>query len=79
MPKDVNIHVKTTGADESRQELDKTAQAAKRMGDEVRDAGDNEIEYGGGPAINNYNHFGDVYNAVEPGVGGPRTPDALDY
>ncbi len=46
MPKDVNIHIKTQGGDESRREIDKTSQSARQMGDGVQDAGRKSQEGG---------------------------------
>ncbi len=35
MAKDVNIHLKTTGSEKTKQDLDKTGQSAKRLGDKT--------------------------------------------
>jgi hypothetical protein len=39
MPKDVNIHLKTTGADQTKEQLEQTAQATKKVGDQVAQTG----------------------------------------
>ena len=69
MPKDVNIHIKTHGGDESRREIDKTAQSAQQMGERI-DKGGEKAAKGMGKARDSARSTGGVIRGLARNLSG---------
>ena len=73
MAKDVNIHIKTPGAEEAQQNLDRTAQAAQQMGGKVQDAG--RQAQAGGAGVEQFGKQSDEAGRLSQGLS--RAVDAM--